>query len=96
MASDDGYALDPENPVCESCQFEPVATRIFECNTTRAGGGNLRFKVPTRLCEVCASSMISKAYNYPNQYPNGDVLQAIGFCTNMVLARISEGADRNA
>ena len=81
------YKLDPEDEECQCCGFRPVPTYVFQCDGSR-GGNPIGSRMPTRLCEVCSTSMISNSYNYPNQYPDSTTLQALGFVANTILARI--------
>jgi hypothetical protein len=75
---------DGDTVECDSCQSPaPVAT--FEHRTPGT------VQIETReLCEVCASSFIANAVQYPRQYENVALYQALGRCTNMILDAITK------
>lgn len=86
--SDLEYVVDPEESACECCGFDPVATYVFKCTTIRAAGIGKPplLDVPTRLCKVCAESHISNSYNWITE--DREVLTALAFCTNTILAEL--------
>jgi hypothetical protein len=69
---------------CDSCSsLAPLAT--FEQRDHRTGQNETR-----HLCEVCASSYIANAVQYPSQYENVALYQALGRCTNIILDAVTK------
>ena len=77
------YKTKDGDPVsCDSCQaLAPVQT--YE----RGFPGQLE---KWELCEVCANSFIANAVQYPKQYENVALYQALGLCTNMILDAVTK------
>ena len=65
---------------CESCGFTTRLEKYHEYN-----------KEPVWACDLCASTMASRAVTYPEQFKSREVLQAICFVGNTILEKLSKG-----
>ena len=83
MTAEMGAIDKPE--CCEACQFETGALTRYD--KYRNFPEKEEFKW---LCEICASTMAGTAYEYPDQYPNREVMFMMAWCTNRILAAIDD------
>lgn len=66
---------------CMSCGFE---TKELECYSQDYG----EVQGDHWLCKLCAGTFAGNAMRYPRQYPNRNVLKAVCYIGNEILARI--------
>jgi hypothetical protein len=72
---------------CTCCGFETQKLHIY-CD--RSERTNLTGVDAFAQCDLCFSTFAGNAERYPSQYPNGDVLKHICFCTNSILQAIEK------
>lgn len=73
----------PEKPeCCECCQFETPELELYTQTFP---------EWKHWYCIVCAGSMISGSHHYQFERNSKDVLQAMAYCTNLILAEIRKG-----
>jgi hypothetical protein len=70
-----------EKGECESCGFE-TDLNVYEAMAT--GGVTREFK----HCDICWNTTAGNASRYSGQYPNGDVLKMLAYCTNLILSKL--------
>ena len=70
-----------EKEYCDSCGYETDNLTTYR---------DYPAEEKVRLCNVCASTKAGNAQQYPNQYPNRDVLEMIAYTTNMILDEIKK------
>ncbi len=70
-----------EETECESCGYKGVKLKSYQLYGEQE---------PSLLCRVCASTRAGNAYQYPNQYPNGDVLMMLAWGINYLADVIGE------
>jgi hypothetical protein len=79
MTKQEWAALDPEDRECECCQYP---TECEEYSDPVAG--------PSMLCEICASTYLSKPFLFPRHYDEDTKLlsQSIGWIANKIIEEI--------
>lgn len=76
--------------VCESCEFNMQEVQPYTINRHLGSREDMSERNTHKwLCILCASTMAGNAFEYPEQYPERDVLQAICFVGNAILANLS-------
>lgn len=83
-ATEDGDPIE-----CDCCGYE-AATLDFDCHAEGLRGLDRK---TTTLCEVCASTHLSKSVNYPSQCPDQQLWQSIGWIANRILDEIRASRD---
>lgn len=73
---------------CESCQTEDVPVRSFTHGT---GAQRYYEEKEWDLCYICAHSFIGTSVEYHKD--DASVMQAIGFCTNLILKALKQAND---
>jgi hypothetical protein len=77
-----------QNDPCDNCAHERAKTGIFETHGEDSVGPFHRVK--RNFCEVCATTHLSSATNYPRQCPDVRLWQSIGWIANEILIAIRE------
>ncbi len=67
---------------CDGCRFPGIPLKEYPCSPVS------RRKETRMLCKICAATFIGNSLEYPEQYPNAEVMQVIGYCTNLILQRL--------
>lgn len=76
---------DLEDCQCSCCGFDTQNLHIYE--DLAEGPTACRVKKFTQ-CDVCYSTFAGNSERYPSQYPNGEVLRHIAYCTNLILQAV--------
>ncbi len=76
---------------CQNCNHELAKTARFECHGEDSKGPLHR--VERYYCEVCSSTHLSSATNYPRQCPDIRLWQSIGWIANEILSRLPAKED---
>ncbi len=70
---------------CENCGHEGTKTGLFQCHVE---GGPVFDRVPKNYCQVCSSTFLSSATNYPSQCSDVKLYKSIGWIANEILRKI--------
>lgn len=79
---------EPKTPECECCGWETADLEEVDCYARISGLGPFSpddEKVFAWMCRVCRSTAAGRAYQFPDHYPNADVLQMIAWSTNRIM-----------
>lgn len=71
---------------CENCGHEGTKTAVFETHGESSEGPLHRVK--RHYCNVCSSTFLSSATNYPLQCPDVRLWQSLGWIANEILAAV--------
>lgn len=77
----------PKPSGCDSCGFDTSNLEAYARRGPRAGYTPDQKKW---LCELCARTSAGNAVDYPDQYPDREVLRAVNYVGNVLLEAISE------
>lgn len=70
---------------CDSCGFKTKLTEYVRSGLKYPGEKK-------RLCNICGVTLVGAVIDYPDCYPNEDVLRMIGYVGNMILAAIEKAS----
>jgi hypothetical protein len=73
---------------CDCCGYATRKLTLYHCHSEFQGALDRK---PFMLCDICPSTMASKAHAYPSQFRGEEyVLKAISYSTNMILDKIKQ------
>ena len=76
---------DDKPEYCDGCEFETPELTRFESQPYH----NSRQKLEVNwFCSLCASTAVSRAVDYPTQFPHADVLKTICYVGNALIQEI--------
>lgn len=75
---------DDEYITCQGCGFEGAELKVYK--TQRLD----RTAPDKRLCMLCASTMVGDSIDYPEFYPNAEIMKCICFVGNKILAALMD------
>lgn len=73
---------------CDCCGFATAKIEHFQGLDTTIGGGGRTIKSDFWYCDLCAGTITSSASRYPGRYANADILRALCFIGNEIIAAI--------
>lgn len=68
---------------CDCCQFTTTELTEFPM-----GLGSRTPNEPMWLCELCANTPASNAYQYPGRYDDHEVLKTLCYVGNAIIAAV--------
>lgn len=75
---------------CDNCQHPRAKTGVFHSHGENSEGPLHR--VRRNFCEVCSSTFLSSATNYPRQCPDVRLWQSVGWIANEILLAIKDAS----
>lgn len=75
---------------CQSCRFETTEIKAYQYFALSEKGKRETHKW---LCHFCANTFAGNAFEYPEFYPNGDLMQHICHVANLLLAKLAKKSE---